>query len=159
MDDCGWLVCVIVSNGMVVQMRVATERAKLVRGITASFKKLSRSSEVSLACHAPPDMTLHCSDQAALFNPKTSVLTQKHHLYTGHLNRETSGDSKNTFLHCGDVLALMPAACSCASLQETLGWARKHLMCARVVAALLCCHPSRPRFTALQCHCFTVCRC
>ena len=32
---------------LVVQMRIATERAKLVRGITASFKKLSKSSEVS----------------------------------------------------------------------------------------------------------------
>ena len=30
-----------------VQMRIATERAKLVRGITANFKKLSKSSEVS----------------------------------------------------------------------------------------------------------------
>ena len=43
-------------------MRVATERAKLVRGITASFKKLSKSSEVSLACRALPDMMLHCSE-------------------------------------------------------------------------------------------------
>ena len=29
-----------------VQMKIATERAKLVRGITATFKKLSKSSEV-----------------------------------------------------------------------------------------------------------------
>jgi len=59
------MVCVSVenvSNGMVMQMRVATERAKLVRGITASFKKLSKSSEVSLAGHAPPDIMLHCCE-------------------------------------------------------------------------------------------------
>ncbi len=41
----------------------------------------------------------------ALFNPETSILFQKRHPYTGNLNRETSGDSKNAFLHCGDVLA------------------------------------------------------
>ncbi len=42
----------------------------------------------------------------ALFNPETSILIQKRHPYTGNLNSETSGDSKNTFLHCGDVLDL-----------------------------------------------------
>jgi len=44
-------------------------------------------------------------EQKALFNPKTSILIQKRHPYPGNLNRETSGDSKNAFLHCGDVLA------------------------------------------------------
>ncbi len=43
-------------------------------------------------------------DQPALFNPKTSILIQKRHPYTGKLSSETSGDSKNAFLHCGDVL-------------------------------------------------------
>ncbi len=38
--------------GVAMQMRVATDRAKLVRGITASFKKLSKSSEVTLALQA-----------------------------------------------------------------------------------------------------------
>ena len=38
------------------------------------------------------------------FNPKTSISIQKHHPYTG-MNSETSGDSKNTFLHCGYVLS------------------------------------------------------
>ncbi len=41
---------------------------------------------------------------AALFSPETSILIQKRHPYAGNLNSETSGDSKNTFLHCGDVL-------------------------------------------------------
>ena len=41
---------------------------------------------------------------AALFDPKTSILIQKRHPYTENLNSETSGDSKNAFLHCGDVL-------------------------------------------------------
>ena len=97
------MVCVSVenvSNGMVVQMRVATERAKLVRGITASFKKLSRSSEISLACHALPEMTLHCSES-----------------------------------HCSDQAALMPAACSCASLQRSFGQGKKASHCARVAGA------------------------
>ncbi len=47
---------------------------------------------------------------------------QKHHPYTGNLNRETSGDSTNAFVHCGDVSALThswlaasrwPAAAAC----------------------------------------------
>ena len=40
----------------------------------------------------------------SLFNHKTSILNQKRHPYSGILNRETSGDSKNAFLHRGDVL-------------------------------------------------------
>jgi len=39
----------------------------------------------------------------ALLNPETSNLTPKCHPYTGNLNRETSGDSKNALLHCGGV--------------------------------------------------------
>ena len=35
----------------------------------------------------------------ALFNPDTSILIQKRHPYTGNLNSETPGDSKNAFLH------------------------------------------------------------
>ena len=38
--------------------------------------------------------------QSALFNPEMSILIQKRHSYTGNLNREMSGDSKNGFLHC-----------------------------------------------------------
>ncbi len=45
-------------------------------------------------------------ENAALLNPATSTLIQKRHPYTGNLNSETSGDSKNTFLHCGDVRGL-----------------------------------------------------
>ena len=30
---------------------------------------------------------------------------QKRHPHTGNLNRETSGDSKLVFLHCGGILA------------------------------------------------------
>ncbi len=33
-----------------------------------------------------------------------SVLIQKHHPYTGDLVSEMPGDSKNAFLHWGDVL-------------------------------------------------------
>ena len=54
-----------------------------------------------------------------LFNPKTSILIQKCHPYTGNLNRETSGDSKNAFLHCGDVLAQLAATHLCPCQHET----------------------------------------
>ncbi len=40
----------------------------------------------------------------ALINPETSVSIQKCHTYTSNLNSETPADSKNAFLHCGDVL-------------------------------------------------------
>jgi len=40
-----------------------------------------------------------------LFKPETSISIQKRHPYTRNLNSETSGDSKNVCLHCGDVLA------------------------------------------------------
>ena len=39
----------------------------------------------------------------AVFNPEVSSLTQKRHPYTWNLNSKRSGDSKNAFLHCGDV--------------------------------------------------------
>ena len=51
----------------------------------------------------------HCHKASALFNLETSILIQKSHPYTGNLNTETSGDSENTFLHCGDVSALVTA--------------------------------------------------
>ena len=44
----------------------------------------------------------------ALINAETSIaiVTQKHHLYTGNLNLETPGDSKDGFLHCGDIFVI-----------------------------------------------------
>ncbi len=36
-------------------------------------------------------------DSHGLFNPETSIFIQICHPYTGNLNRETSGDSVNTF--------------------------------------------------------------
>ena len=36
----------------------------------------------------------------ALFGPEMSISVQQHHPNTGDLNSETSGDSKNAFLHC-----------------------------------------------------------
>ncbi len=48
---------------------------------------------------------------AALFNPKMSVVIQKRHFYTGNLNSETLGDSKNTLLHWGDVSGQQLTVC------------------------------------------------
>ena len=42
--------------------------------------------------------------QEALSDPKMSIVIQKRHLYTGNVNSETPGDSRNAFLHWGDVL-------------------------------------------------------
>ncbi len=38
------------------------------------------------------------------FQPRNVYSIHKRHPYTGNLNTETSGDSKDAFLHCGDVL-------------------------------------------------------
>ncbi len=42
--------------------------------------------------------------QEALSDPEMSIVIQKRHLYTGNVNSETPGDSRNAFLHWGDVL-------------------------------------------------------
>ena len=43
--------------------------------------------------------------------------------YTGNVNREMSGDRKNAFLHCGDVLVLHDTCLSLASgLSPGLCW-------------------------------------
>ena len=43
------------------------------------------------------------ADLEAVFNPQQCILNQKRHPYTGNLNSEMLGDSKNAFLHWGDV--------------------------------------------------------
>jgi len=63
--------------------------------------------------------TLLVEDKLALLNPNTSILTQKHHPCTGSLNSKTSGDSKNAFLHCGDVLGTCRVYASRCQLQDT----------------------------------------
>ncbi len=55
----------------------------------------------SLAMKFPTDTS---GLQPALFNPEMSILIQKCDPYTGNLERETSGDSTNAFLHWGDFL-------------------------------------------------------
>ncbi len=52
---------------------------------------------------------------AGLFNPETCILIQKRHAYTANLNSETSGDSKDAFLHCGDVLGCAAVSCMIAA--------------------------------------------
>ena len=48
--------------------------------------------------------TIHKCSLSALFSLKASILIHKCHPYTGNLNSETPGDSKNAFLHREDVL-------------------------------------------------------
>ncbi len=63
------------------------------------------SLQMPCVCFQPAAKT-----SKALFNPKTSILIQKRHPYTGKLNSETSGDSRNAFLPCGDVSGVHCAA-------------------------------------------------
>lgn len=60
--------------------------------------------------------------RSALFNPNTSILIKKRHSYTGNLNSETPGDSKNAFLHWGDVLGQTSITLThCLSLPNACG--------------------------------------
>ena len=52
-----------------------------------------------LACNQMHNMQV----LVALFIPETSIIIQKRRPHNGYLNSETPGDSKNAFLHCGDV--------------------------------------------------------
>ena len=77
----------------------------------------------------------------ALRNPKMSNLIQKCHPYTGNLTGEMSGDSKDVFLHCGDVLAQRVTeqganhagqgllACQCVSLKTLISMICLSLLC------------------------------
>ena len=51
--------------------------------------------------HLQPTVFVQSRDTHALVNPKTSVLIQKCHSYTRHLNSEPAGDGTNVLLHCG----------------------------------------------------------
>ncbi len=66
-------------------------------GFWHTLPKHLESVHIFHAPHAHP---------AALFKTETSILSQKRHPYTGNLNSGTSGDTKNAFLHCGDVSAI-----------------------------------------------------
>jgi len=64
--------------------------------------------QLYFAFHCCSTATCSCTQRetlSALFNPKASVSIQKRYPYTGNLNSESPGDSKNAFLHWGDVLA------------------------------------------------------
>ncbi len=58
----------------------------------------------------------------ALFNPETSIQIQKRPFYSGNQNSETPGDSKNAFLHWGDVLVLFMLRHSSSRLPVPGAW-------------------------------------
>ncbi len=99
-----------------------------------------------------------------------SVLAQKSP-YTGSINRETFGDSKNTFLHCGDVSLLHDTCLSIASgLGPGLCWYFSSLivplsytpvMILRAKACFVPCTGYTCRSQAMTCHkmsCSPICR-
>ena len=57
--------------------------------------------------HTP--VTLNTDDRQLFLTPERLVLVQQCEPYTGKINSETSGASRNTFLHCGHVLGFGPA--------------------------------------------------
>ncbi len=65
----------------------------------------------------------------ALFNSRTSILIQKRPFKSGNLNSETPGDSRNVFLHWGNVLgvatpAFIFAGCTaCPNFRQHDRWA------------------------------------
>ena len=66
------------------------------------FHPSANWTSLAQVCHQNKDHR----KKRALLNPETSISIQKRHSYTRNLNSETSGDSKNAFLHCGDGLVL-----------------------------------------------------
>ena len=71
---------------------------------------------------------ISCSSQSRI-----PVLIYEHHPYTGNLNREMSGDSKNAFLHWEDVLDAhhaTQAGCTTIASEHTFG------LCLQVISAL-----------------------
>ena len=76
----------------------------LTCGSTASIESI-----MDLSCLLKVDVHSLSAGQSIKFSAcscqsRTFVLIQKRHPYTGNLNSEMPGDSKNAFLHCGDVL-------------------------------------------------------
>jgi len=57
------------------------------------------------------------------FNSETPILIQKRPFYSGNLNWETSGDSKNAFLHWGDILVLQLV---CSKICDAIVWDALH---------------------------------
>ncbi len=101
------MVCVSVenvSNGMVLQMRVATERSKLVRGITASFKKLSKSSEVG---SAPADMMLRWIEEQVALMPAPEHSCKN--LWAGQESISCMQDTWGASLCCYPIRACLTA--------------------------------------------------
>jgi len=68
---------------------------------------------VAIAAMKPASSRHMQRTDLALVNPENPVLIQKRYPYTGNLNSKMSGDSKNTFFHCGDLFAPSERAIAC----------------------------------------------
>ncbi len=83
-----------------------------VSAMSCAFKP----ADADPACLVGLIVPLATLEKEALSNPKTSISIQKRPPYTGNLNSETSGHSKNAFLRCGDVLENHNSICDSCSL-------------------------------------------
>ncbi len=78
--------------------------------IRCGFQRRATTAVAALspaqACSRAPNMSSRHEQVhlTGVFSPEMFVLIQKRHPYPEHLNSEPSGDSRNAFLHCGDVL-------------------------------------------------------
>ncbi len=73
------------------------------------WSRYHQRDQISMTiCHVYKSHCRQCQQHGvytALFNPETYISMQQRRPYTGNLNSEASGESKNPFLQCGDVIA------------------------------------------------------
>ncbi len=93
----------------------------------------------------------HMAKRHSSFQSQNVYLVQKRRPYTGNLNSETSGDSKNAFLHCGNVLDAyhlhngQPAS-QVATCHKQHAARRAFLICSTCVALRLQTRTDHPSF-------------
>ena len=138
-------------------------RASRTTQSCSSFPTQSSHPGTSAEVTSPQWLTSsssHCSSsrnrclllQTALLNLETSMSSQKRRPYTGFLNRETSGDNENTFLHCGDGLEVPPACFCCTphtSVLSSQGVCPSSYLCPWQLCLLKLLHGSCPAYTLL----------
>jgi hypothetical protein len=79
------------------------------------FRHVTQPSLTAQECiHQQPDAAW----ETALFHPKTSIFLQNRPSYSGSLNPEMPGSSKNASLHWGDVLGNVKGGFSCSSMRN-----------------------------------------
>ena len=93
-------------TGQVLVKKVACKHSRLWRLVM---------SNRGGACSEADWHAWYCFMHVALFNPKMYVFTQKP-FFNGNLTSETTGDSRDAFLHWGDIFGTHDKCVSCCKV-------------------------------------------